>query len=165
MKTYIDQYRYSKDDIISKVQQIIKNNSYELDIIIPYTCDINNLNNNTFFNIATQHFKKLETNTSLQQHKLGQINMINVAKHNNNNLYFCQMFTDKKNKYRNINYIHLINCMLEIRNICAKIRQQDKRIEIHAPKFGTGTSGGRWSTIVDLVTDCWSGIPVYIYNK
>lgn len=166
MKTYTEKYAYNtKEDILTKIQQTIHTNSYELDIIVPYTCDINPNISNVFFKSATQHFKTLLTNTSLQQHKLGQINLINVAKHHNNNIYFCQMFTDKKSRYRSINYIHLINCMLEIRNICFKIKTQDKTVEIHSPKFGIGLSGGRWSTIADLITDCWNGIPTYIYNQ
>ena len=64
--------------------------------------------------------------------------------------------------HRNINYIHLVNCMVGVRNFC--LQNKDKRTEIHAPKFGTSCSGGRWSTISDLIQDCWQGLPVYIYR-
>jgi hypothetical protein len=40
------------------------------------------------------------------------------------------------------------------------------KVEIHAPKFGSGLAGGNWNFICDLITDIWlDTLNVYIYTK
>jgi hypothetical protein len=72
-----------------------------------------------------------------------------------------------KSKHRHINYMHLVNCMLQIRNFCFKKNKEDKRVEIHCPKDGLSKHGGRWNTITDLIEDCWinQGLHTFIYRN
>ena len=43
------------------------------------------------------------------------------------------------------------------------INNQEK-IEIHCPKFGSGLAGGNWEFIKDLIEDIWGRYFVTIYN-
>jgi hypothetical protein len=45
------------------------------------------------------------------------------------------------------------------------LKNNDSKIEIHAPKFGSGLAGGDWNFIKELVCDIWSNCPIFIYNK
>jgi len=60
-----------------------------------------------------------------------------------------------------IRYSALAECMQEVAEN-ARVR----RAEIHAPKFGSGLSGGDWSFIEELIKECWCDcdIPVTIYS-
>ena len=110
-----------------------------------------------------ERYPIIEQHLELEKHTLGKNSYVNIARFGNSKIYFCQMFCDRNTQFRNINYIHLVNCMVGVRNFC--LQNKDKRTEIHAPKFGTACSGGRWSTISDLIQDCWQGLPVYIYRN
>ena len=39
------------------------------------------------------------------------------------------------------------------------------KIEIHAPKFGTGSAGGDWKIIKQLIDDSWGSINTFIYSR
>lgn len=157
---------YYDTNLISNVINIVANTNTEIDIVIPNISNLDTTINTNFLHVATEKFPIIKDTLAVQKHSLGKNLYIKTQRTMNNNIYFCQMFCDKNSKYRNINYIHLVNCMLDVRNFCLETkRKTDKQIEIHCPKFGTGISGGRWSTILDLITDCWNGIPTFIYTK
>jgi hypothetical protein len=164
VKTRTDLVYYS-GDLFETINSLINNNNTEKNIIVPNISNITTNIQTRFFKTAIAKYPIIQETTFVQQHKLGQNSFIKVARKGNSNIYFCQMFCDKPNKYKNINYIHLVNCMIDVRNFCINLkRKEDKIIEIHAPKFGVGISGGRWSTISDLIEDCWYGIPTFVYK-
>jgi hypothetical protein len=157
---------YYDTDLLSNVTSIVSNNTTEIDIVIPNISNIDTTIKTNFLRGAIEKFPIIQTTLDIQKYNLGKNCYIKTQRIMNNNIYFCQMFCDKNSRNRNINYIHLVNCMVDIRNFCLEIkRKTEKQIEIHCPKFGTGISGGRWSTISDLMTDCWYGIPTFIYTK
>lgn len=156
---------YYSQDLLDSLVSLIKNTNTEKDIIVPNISNIDNKIQNNFLKRSISKYNSIQETLNVQKHQLGKNCFVKVERINNNNIYFCQMFCDKLSKSRNINYIHLVNCMIDIRNFCVNIKKkEDKNVEIHAPKFGTGISGGRWSTITDLIEDCWSGIPTFIYK-
>jgi hypothetical protein len=40
---------------------------------------------------------------------------------------------------------------------------ETNKVEIHAPKFGSGLAGGNWNFISELINDVWYDLQVYIY--
>lgn len=86
-------------------------------------------------------------------------------------LFFCNMiaqngFSNTKNK-RPLNYLALVRSMLSlsafIKNNTGYLQKTEK-IEIHAPKFGSGLAGGNWYFIEDLIEDIWGEYNVYVYS-
>jgi hypothetical protein len=156
---------YYTGNLFDNINEQINNTKIEKDIIIPNISNIDLKIKTGFLKQAITIYPVIQEALEVQQYKLGKNCLIRVKRVDNNNLYFCQMFCDKHSKFRNINYIHLINCMIDVRNFCLDLKKSsDKNIEIHAPRFGTAMSGGRWSTIADLIDDCWFGIPVFVYK-
>ena len=66
---------------------------------------------------------------------------------------------------RKINYGELASCMHQIANAISRSRKtsEEFNISIHAPKFGTGKSGGDWRIISELMNDIWQSFEVIIY--
>lgn len=156
---------YYNTKLFDNIKSMVNNQKIEKDIIIPNVSNIDSTIQNDFLIKATNEYPSMQGTINLQKYPLGTNSITKVYRANNNNVYFCQMFADKRKKPRNINYIHLVNCMIDIRNFCLNMKKkEDKTIEIHAPRFGLDRSGGKWSTIVDLIEDCWSGIPVFVYK-
>lgn len=167
MKTTIkNSINYYTKNLFESISEIINNKSKETDIIVPNISNVDFKIKSPFIINAESKYPAITNELQIQKHQLGQNLFIKTSRINNNNLYFCQMFCDKNTRFKNINYIHLVSCMIDVRNFCLKIKnQEDKNVEIHAPKFGTGKSGGRWTTISDLINDCWQGIPTFIYRN
>lgn len=158
---------FYKSNLLDQVEKVLVNENKELDIIIANVCNINPKILNGFTKTLISRFPNIADNLSIQKHDLGQNNYIQVSKNNNSRLFFCQMFTDRKNQKtkKNINYVYLSQCLLQVRQQCHHAKKDlDKEVQIHCPKFGTGHSGGRWSTILDMVTDYWDGIPTFFYT-
>lgn len=157
---------YYDTDLFDDILSLASDTHTEKDIIVPNVSNIDPNTMTSFQKRAMQIYPAIQDNIDVQKHNLGQNCFIKVYRKNNNNIYFCQMFSDKNNKLKNINYIHLVNCMIGVRNFCFDIKgKEEKQVEIHCPKFGTGVSGGKWPTIADLITDCWNGIPTFVYRK
>lgn len=157
---------YYTKDLFDSISEIISNKNQEQDIIIPNISNIDFNTKSRFTIMAEERYPVIANEIQAQKHQLGQNLFIKADRINNNNIYFCQMFCDRNSRFKNINYIHLVSCMIGVRSFCSNIKnKEDKHIEIHAPKFGAGKSGGRWSTISDLINDCWQGIPTFIYRN
>ena len=162
MKTKSRSLVYYTTDLLNCTEDIASAGHAEVDIVIPTVVNIDNKIHTNFLKTAAEKYPVIEQHLSLEKHTLGKNSYVNVARFGNRKIHFCQMFCDKNTRHRNINYIHLVNCMVGVRNFC--LQNKEKRTEIHAPKFGTSCYGGRWSTIADLIQDCWQGLPVYIYR-
>lgn len=89
------------------------------------------------------------------EHKLYVANMI------------AQNGTPSDRNARPINYLGLVKSMNTlgrfIRSETGFLNKTEK-VEIHAPKFGSGLAGGNWYFINDLIEDIWGDFNVYIYN-
>jgi hypothetical protein len=47
----------------------------------------------------------------------------------------------------------------------AKDEKKNERIvQIHAPKFGSGLAKGNWHFIANLIEDIWADLPMFIYE-
>ena len=90
------------------------------------------------------------------RHKLYLVNMIaqNGIRNTKNN--------------RPLNYAALVKSMMQVSvfiNNSTGFLQKTENVEIHAPKFGSGLSGGNWNFISELIDDIWGKYHVFIYNS
>lgn len=157
---------FCKLNLLDNVTEILSHNN-ETDIIVPNVFNVDPKIINGFTRSIIDKWPSIQNNLYLQKHALGQNNYIEILNRKNNRLFLCQMFTDIKKRHskKNINYAYLTQCLLQVRQRCHHAKNtHDREIQIHCPKFGTGNSGGRWSTILDLITDYWSGIPTFFYS-
>ena len=162
-------YSLSNEDIFDNIRDIASNQLYERTIIVPSTCNINVTQMTNFLKTAQQIFPALLGSNIGGKQQLGKNHFVEVGSFKNNKIYFCNMYTDKNRRSnRKINYLALFNCMNEIRNICLNLKhKQDRSVEIHCQKdaLGIGSrSGGRWSTVSDMIADCWNGIKVTVHE-
>lgn len=138
-----------------------------LDIIIPHVCNSSGKFDTGFSCILAKKFPEVKANYEiLHNYKLGE----NQKVRSGNKIFInmiCQNGNIRKNNQRPINYFHLMRCMLDVRHFI-KTNYSDSEIktfQIHCPKFGTGSSGGNWNFISDLIEDAWGDLGVFVYSK
>ena len=157
-------YNTTTANIFDVISQRLQDKNNSRDIVIPNICNINCNIVTNFYKKACEYYPIIHQYTLAENHYLGRCSILKVQKENNNTLWFCQMFTDKASKYKNMNYMYLQNCLVELRRFCFNmIKKEYLNVEIHSIKFGTGVSGGRWSTVSDLISDTLQGIPTFIH--
>ena len=68
---------------------------------------------------------------------------------------------------RPLNYGALAFCMTDVRQYCNSLKDNIEygKVEIHAPKFGSGLAGGDWFFIQELMLDIWKNLDTFIYIK
>jgi len=155
-----NKYFMSKKDIFYVIEQNV-NNTNDITVIIPNAIGVTTANNSRFSNILYKKFPIIKDNIDIStNNKLGNIQCIPVSINKNKNQIICVNMYCKHSgsKYNRIlDYGALASCMLKIRTQ-AKIlaNNTDKKIQVHAPKFGTGFAGGDWKTISNLINDIWA---------
>jgi len=162
IKTRYNILSYYSSDLLDSINNIAENTNTDTSIIVP------NIGESSFFKKISQEFPIIKDAIGVQKRNLGESTIIKILKAKYSDIYFCQMYCEQtKSKHRHINYMHLVNCMLQIRNFCFKKNKEDKRVEIHCPKDGLSKHGGRWNTITDLIEDCWinQGLHTFIYRN
>lgn len=155
---------YTSDLIESVINLVSHSTKIENTIIVP------SVGSGDFFNNICEQFPIISDSIGVQKKVLGEISTVEILKAKNNNVYFCQMYCEnfKTNLSRKINYIDLVKAMINVKNLCINIHnKQERRVEIHCPKSGFVSSGGRWNTVADLLEDCWinNGINTFIYRN
>lgn len=89
------------------------------------------------------------------KHKLFIVNMI------------AQNGLRSADNIRPLNYLALVKSMNTLSQYIYQntgFQNKSEKIEIHAPKFGSGLAGGNWNFITNLIEDIWKPYNVYIYN-
>ena len=79
----------------------------------------------------------------------------------------AQNGTRNNNNPRPLNYLALAKCMVGLSQSIqnnSEFADKEEKVEIHAPKFGSGLAGGNWNFISDLIEDIWAKHIVYVYN-
>ena len=154
---------YYTSDLIDSVISSTNNSPVETSIVIP------NMGSGVFFRKTADKFPILSKSLDIQKKRPGEISTTEIFKSQHNNVYFCQLYSEKQqsNSSRSIDYIFLCKAMLNLRYFCfRKHTTEERRVEIHLPK-SIASVGGRWSTVADLIEDCWvdQGIPTFIYRN
>ena len=155
---------YINDNIFDITSQTIKNKA-EIRIYIPVIYGLSSKYTSRFTESLTNRFPLLQQQIYLQQHKSGDTNTIQLNSYNRNSIYLFQMFATQEHNHKKINYLYLIHCMIDLKRKYLAHKERDILLEIHCPKiFGCDHGCGNWSTMSDLMSDCWHGISTTIYN-
>jgi hypothetical protein len=144
-------------------------------VIVPHVCNNSNAFGAGFAGEVAHIYPEVKANFHMlgQQAKLGHSQFITVKTDPKyrHKIIFANMIAQNKlinnqNK-RPLNYAALVYCMNQVRTICKNMQDgtEKSKVEIHAPKFGSGLAGGNWNFISDLINDIWFDLPVYIYSK
>lgn len=155
-------YKFVYGDIFEHIDKTNK----DIDILIPHVC--NNLGkfSGGFAKIFANKFPEVKINYEIaSNYKLGENQKIKSG-----NKVFINMIAQNGEHHRGntrpLNYFCLVKCMADIRNY-VKTNYGDidhKKCQIHCPKIGTGSSGGNWSFISDLIEDIWGDLDVFVYS-
>jgi hypothetical protein len=143
----------------------------QADIIIPHVVANTNGFNSGFAVAVERNYPIVKANYDLlTTYKLGEDQFIKIESGNKRNIVFVNMIAQNSNARRGkrqLNYLSLVKCMASIgtyiRNNYSEF--DSNKIEIHAPKFGCGVSGGNWNFISDLIDDIWGDFATYIYTN
>lgn len=142
-------------------------------VIVPHICNNVNAFGAGFAAAVTNHFPEVKANFHLlgSKGKLGHTQYV-ITKINNkykHSIIFANMIAQNKilsnSNNRPLNYAALVYCMNDINHYINSLQSHSDSIpvEIHAPKFGSGLSGGNWNFISHLIEDIWYNKDVYIY--
>lgn len=170
-QTYIN---YISDiDIFPSIRQRIASGINGSTVIVPHVCNNVNAFGAGFAGSISSHYPEVKENYHLlgANMRLGHTQFISVGKDKtyNHEIIIANMIAQngiihKKNP-RPLNYAALVQCMLGVRNYSQNIAStHDKtKVEIHAPRFGSGLAGGNWEFIENLIQDIWTNIDIFIY--
>lgn len=155
-------YRYYS--IIGDIFDGIKNVANDTVVFVPHVCGTNGKFNSGFANVLSTVYPETKINYEmLPSYKMGEIQIINVDK----NKIVVNMISNNESLNKNtrtLNYYCLGKCMASIRGyIKTNYNSEIKKCQIHAPRFGTGRSGGDWNFISELINDIWFDIETFIY--
>jgi len=159
-------YRLVFGDLFDFVK---KNNS--ADIIIPHVVNNSGNFNSGFATAVEKYYPIVKANYELMTlYKLGENQFIKIDAGNKRNIVVVNMIAQnsntKKRLKRQLNYFSLVKCMAGINHYIKNNYSEfdSNKVEIHAPKFGCGTSGGNWNFISDLIEDIWGEYSVCVYS-
>lgn len=173
--------RFPKNDFITvKNQNIfdIAKSKIGLDyngntVVIPHVCNNVNAFGAGFAGQLSDIYPQVKSNFHMLGNKarLGHTQFV-VAETNDKSkhkIIIANMISQNKlinhQNSRPLNYGALVYSMTQVRSYIKDLENNSdiNKIEIHAPKFGSGLAGGNWNFISELINDIWYDIPVFIY--
>ena len=160
---------YQNIDILKQIDYLIKNETSK-HFIIPNVCVEYNKNISGFSKELYNRYPILEKtiSTSNAPKKLCSTLIVDENINTKAKVIVANMYCQpgKKNNSRFLHYGQLVYCMYEIKNFINNLRIEypDFVAELHCPRFGTGSAGGNWQFIEELISDIWGLNHVFIYN-
>ena len=165
-------------NIFDNTERIINDKNTSKTIIIPHVCNNIDLFDAGFARNLAEKYPIAKENYHLLgkvflKNNLGycQIFKVNNNKKNKNSIYVANMIAQRGIKNgrnsRPLNYFALAKSMYGVSGFIQKYTSAtntNDKVEIHAPKFGSGLSGGNWNFIADLIEDIWYDYSVFIYS-
>lgn len=142
-------------------------------ILMPHVCNNINLFGGGFAAAVANEFPIVKENFHLlgNQSKLGYVQYVGALKNktHGHQLVFANMIAQNRiinqSNPRPLNYEALVKCMVDVRNYVNNFQKNnDTKIEIHCPKFGSGLAGGNWSFIEQLIVDIWHNFTIFVYS-
>lgn len=151
----------------------VKGENYGCSVIVPHVCNNINLFGAGFAAAVANNYPIVKENFHMlgSQAALGHCQFVPVYKDKkyNHQIIFANMIAQNgvlsPGNNRPLNYYALGRCMSSVASYVKQNFDQDAKIQIHAPKFGSGLAGGNWSFIAELIKDLWSSIPTFIYVR
>jgi hypothetical protein len=168
-------YSVVKGDIFHHTKNRIHGGIHGSHVIIPHVCNNVNGFGAGFAADVAEKFPEVKANFHMlgKNAKLGNVQFITVEtdKQYKYSLTIANMIAQNKlispKNPRPLNYAALVYCMNQVRAYTNNILKQPEsnRVEIHAPKFGSGLAGGNWNFISELINDLWYDTDVFVYLK
>jgi hypothetical protein len=160
------------DDIFTSIIKCVSAGNVGNSVIIPHVCNNINLFGAGFAHAVAKHYPIVKENFHLLGNKaqLGQVQFVPVYrdKKHNHQIIFANMIaqngTISNHNTRPLDYYALCICMKTLSNYINKNFDNENRVQIHAPKFGSGLAGGNWNFIKDIISDIWKNHTVFIYE-
>lgn len=166
---------YIKDDIFKHIPHYISNDTNGCSVIIPHVCNNSGFFGAGFVSAINKHYPIVKENYELLgkqflKHNLGYTQFIEVF-HNKNHdhkLIFANMIAQNNirstTNIRPLNYYALMKCMVSVnRYVETNFDNDNKKPQIHCPKFGSGLAGGNWNFVENLIEDIWKNFAVFVY--
>jgi hypothetical protein len=164
-------------DLFEHIKHIIKAGNNGSTVIVPHVCNNIDAFGAGFASAVAKNYPIVKENyhllgLSFLKNNLGYVQFVDVYKDSTygHKLIFANMIAQNglinTNNPRPLNYLALTKSMVSV----AKYIQQnfsddhENKVQIHAPKFGSGLAGGNWNFIQDLIKDIWTNIPTFIYS-
>jgi hypothetical protein len=174
MKT-LDRLPVIYNNLFTVVEKNIRLGYNGTSIIVPHVCNNANVFGAGFAAGVAKHYPIVKENYHLLGSKflksnLGYVQFVQVAKDDSygHRLIFANMIAQNgiisKNNPRPLNYYALVKSMAAVNNYIKQNFDEENKVQIHAPKFGSGLAGGNWHFIEDLIHDIWSATTVFIYD-
>ena len=168
----------SNQDIFDSVKKRIKAENNGATIFVPHICNNIDLFGAGFAAQVDQHYPEVKMNyhllgKSYLKNNLGhsQIVKVDEDKKYKHRLFFVNMIAQSgiknANNPRPLNYCALVRSMMllsQFIHMNTGFYQKTEKVEIHAPKFGSGLAGGNWAFISDIIEDAWKNYNVFIYD-
>lgn len=168
---------YNQDIFESILKRVNAKNSGAT-IVVPHVCNNIDLFGAGFAGQVADKYPEVKSN----YHLLGK----NFLRSNLGHCQFITVYEDKQYKHkiifanmiaqngiishsnpRPLNYAALCRSMIGVSQFISMntgFNGKNEKVEIHAPKFGSGLAGGNWNFISELINDVWNKYPVFIYN-
>lgn len=162
----------NNQDLFSRIQFSVDPTHNGSSVIVPHVCNNVNLFGAGFAAAIAKNYPIVKENFHLLGNKatLGHTQFVSVFKEKTYGyqIIFANMIaqngTISQSNSRPLNYFALGKCMYDVASYIKQNFDQDHRVQIHAPKFGSGLAGGNWLFIQELISDIWSNIPVFVYS-
>lgn len=161
-------------NLFEVVNSVISGEHNGNSVVVPHVCNNVNAFGAGFAGQVAALYPEVKINFHLlgNQSKLGHTQFVTINSNSryNHKIIFANMIAQNKlispKNQRPLNYAALVYSMTQVRNYIKNTEKNSdsKKIEIHAPKFGSGLAGGNWNFISDLICDIWYDIPVFIYS-
>lgn len=169
-------YVYSDQNIFDQAEARLTHGPRGCHVLIPHVCNNVNGFGAGFAGDVASRYPIVKENFHLlgKDAKLGYVQFITVKedKQYKYRLIFANMIAQNgiynaiKNK-RPLHYPSLTKCMEKVAMFAQELslKTEGSRVEIHAPKFGSGLAGGNFLFIADLIQDIWQNNSVTVYSK
>jgi hypothetical protein len=171
-------YILTNHNLFDSIQKRVTAGNNGCTVIVPHVCNNIDLFGAGFAGQVAEHYPNVKDNyhmlgKTFLKANLGYSQILTVYEDPKfrHKLIFVNMIAQNgikgsKNP-RPLNYFALAKSMSQISNFItsnADFKNKQASVEIHAPKFGSGLSGGNWNFISDLIEDMWSKYTVFVYN-
>jgi hypothetical protein len=171
-------YTLTNHDLFETIKKRVTAGNSGCTVIVPHVCNNIDLFGAGFAAQVADRYPNVKDNyhmlgKNFLKANLGYSQILNVYedpkfKHK---LIFVNMIAQNGIKSiknpRPLNYFALAKSMSQVSsfiNSNTDFKNKQESIEIHAPKFGSGLSGGNWNFISDLIEDIWGKFFVTVYN-
>lgn len=166
----------SKKNIFEISRLIVKSKTVgSSNVVIPHICNNVNLFGLGFSSAVAKEYPIVKKNYHLLGKKFlldhpGYCQFIEVEyeKEYNRRLIIANMIAQNgikaKNNPRPLNYAYLTKSMVEVKAFMIKNFNSENPVEIHCPRLGSGSAGGNWRFVENLIEDIWGNFRVVVHT-